>query len=225
MKKEADSIRPFFIKDCALIALATGKRAQNLRELREHLRDISQNSIYYHFWGGLLRARFDNPEYHNDFAIWVAHALHNKILAERLAVIDPVAFATLDDLREEVLDAIEESLNETEFPIWAKRDDQFEFIRFQIVVFDTKVIVTDPRDFVDRLPNMSVGSIFFHFIDGRRRNHDSLDDLQNWLKNWRGEYDDLSTRINCIDPYFASLKQLRDELTEVFITYFQKENR
>lgn len=63
---KADDVEHFFIKDCMLIALATSKRAQNLRELKDHLHDISQNSIYYHFWGGLLRARFDNPEYHNE---------------------------------------------------------------------------------------------------------------------------------------------------------------
>jgi hypothetical protein len=215
---------PFYLKDCTLIALATGKRAQNLRELRELLRDIDSNSIYYHFWGGLLRPRFDNPEYHNDFAIWAANSLHNKNLAERLAVIDPMTFQTLDDLREELIDVIEENLNETEFPTWSKRDDQFEFIRFQLVIFNTKTIVETPKDLVTLLPNISVGSIFFHFIDGRRRNADSLDDFQNWLSNCGEEYIGLRREINKIDPYFASLSQLRSQLTEVFSTYFQEEH-
>ncbi|MBN1850201.1 MAG: hypothetical protein JW932_16635 [Deltaproteobacteria bacterium] len=223
MNQAERKTKPFYIKDCTLIALATGKRAQNLRELREHLREIDPNSIYYHFWGGLLRARFDNPEYHNDFAIWVANSLHNKILAERLAVIDPLAFPTLDQLREELIDVIEESLDETEFPSWSKRDDQFEFIRFQIVVFNTNNVAATPRELAKIMPSMSVGSIFFHFIDGRRRNEDSLDDFQNWLSNFNGEYDDLRDRIHNIDPYFSSLIQLRDELTDVFKVYFKKE--
>jgi septum formation topological specificity factor MinE len=214
---------PFYLKDCALIALATGKRAQNLRELREHLRDIESNSIYYHFWGGLLRPRFDNPEYHNDFAIWAANSIHNKILAERLAIIDPVTFKTLDDLREELIDVIEEYLNENEFPTWSKRDDQFEFIRFQLVIFNTKIIVEKPQDLVGILPNMSVGSIFFHFIDGRRRNSDSLDDFQKWLSNYGEKFNGLRKGIQKIDPYFSSLSRLRKELTEVFNVYF-KEN-
>ena len=104
---ECGVIEPFKIKDCALIAIATGKRAQNLRELRELLRGIDINSIYYHFWGGLLRPRFDNPEYHNDFAIWIANSLHNKTLAERLAVIDPVAYKSLDHLRMELIESID----------------------------------------------------------------------------------------------------------------------
>jgi len=214
---------PFYLKDCTLLAMATGKRAQNLRELRELLRDIDANSIYYHFWGGLLRPRFDDPEYHNDFAIWTANSLHNKLLAERLAVIDPMTFQTLDDLREELIDVIEETLNETEYPTWSKRDDQFEFIRFQLVIFNTKTIVQEPKDLLKVLQNMSVGSTFFHFIDGRRRNADSQDDFQNWLSNFGEKYDDLRARISDIDPYFSSLTQLRRRLVEVFRAYFHEE--
>jgi hypothetical protein len=223
MKTNRPKLEPFYIKDCALIAIATGKRAQNLRELIEHLRSIDQKSIYYHFWGGLLRPRFDDPEYHNDFGIWVAHSLHNKILAERLAVIDPVEFDTLEDLRNELIEIIDESLDETEFPAWAKRDDQFEFMEYQIVVFNTKNSVQHPVNFVTVLPKISVGSIFYHFIDGRRRNPNMVDDFQNWLTSFGDKYTELIYMIGEIDPYFTSLKKLREELADVFNNYFQNQ--
>ncbi|MBN2061601.1 MAG: hypothetical protein JW882_14415 [Deltaproteobacteria bacterium] len=211
----------FNIKDCALIGIASGVRAQNLRELRDLLRNIDTNSIYYHFWGGLLRPRFDNPEYHNDFAIWVARSLHNKTLAERLACIDPVTFKSLEDIRMELIESIEQSLDETEFPTWAKRDDQFEFMRFQIIVFNTHLQVNKPREFTQLLPQMSAGSIFYHFIDGRRRNDNSLDDFQNWLINFIPEHQDLIRAIKCVDPYFSPLTRLRNELSLIFSDYFK----
>ena len=223
IKENRSVVEPFAIKDCALIAIATGKKAQNLRELKDHLGIIDRNSIYYHFWGGLLRPRFDDPEYHNDFAIWIAHSLHNKILAERLAVIDPVEFETLDDLRNELIETIDESLDETEFPTWAKRDDQFEFIRYQIVVFDTDNSIEDPADFINTLPRISVGSIFYHFIDGRSRNSNSVDDFRNWLMSFGDRYADLNYLIGEICPYFTPLIKLREELTGVFASYFQNE--
>ena len=65
--------RPFFVKDCALIALATGLKAQNLKELRDQLQRVDSSSLYYHFWGGLLHAGFEEREYGNDFAEWVRH--------------------------------------------------------------------------------------------------------------------------------------------------------
>jgi hypothetical protein len=214
---------PFFIKDAALIALATGERARNLRELARLLRDIDPNSLYYHFWGGLLRPRFDNPEYHNDFAIWIAHSLRDKALAERLSVIDPVTIGTIEALRERLLDLIEERLDETEFPLWARRDDQFEFIRFQVVIFETPVAVVDPADFVRVLPEVSLGSIFYHFVEARRRNQNDIDDFRNWLAAFGDGYAELGTAISSIPPYFSSLSRLRSELSSAFENYFAAE--
>ena len=221
MDENSSNIKPFEIKDCALIATATGNKAQNVRELKEHLKDISLNSIYYHFWGGLLRPRFDDPEYHNDFAIWVAHSLHNKILAERLAVINPNEFETLEDLRTELIETIDESLDETEYPAWARRDDQFEFIGYQIVAFDTNALVKRPVDFVNMLPKISVGSIFYHFVDGRSRNANRLDDFRNWLLDYGDRYSELNHMIGDICPYFTSLRDLRKELIGIFRDYFR----
>jgi len=214
---------PFAIKDCALLAIATGKRAQNLRELREHLRTIDLGSIYYHFWGGLLRPRFDDPEYHNDFAIWVAHSLHNKVLAERLAVIDPGVYESLEAVKTELIEIIEESLDGTEFPIWAKRDDQFEFIRHQIVVFDTHLTANKPEDLPAILSGISLGSIFYHLVDARRRNDNDLDDFQNWFMSFGSRYAALSEMINDICPYFTPLTKLREQLKTACDTYFHTE--
>ena len=58
---------PFVIKDCALVQIAAGVRAQNVRELRDRLLTVHPGCIDYHFWGGLLRPSFDDPEYANDF--------------------------------------------------------------------------------------------------------------------------------------------------------------
>lgn len=215
------TVSPFSVKDCALIAIATGKRAQNLGELTEHLREVEANSIFYHFWGGLLRPRFDNPEYHNDFAIWVAESLHNKLLAEKLAAIDPSAFESFEDLRNEVIETLEEEMDNAEYPSWARKDSLFDFIRCRLVIFDTKMVVPAPEDFAPLLPNLSLGSIFFHFIDGRRRNHNSLDDFSNWIASFGPPYEDLVGRIGEICPYFAPLNKLREQLSHAFELYVE----
>ena len=215
------TVSPFEVKDCALIAIATGKRAQNLRELCEHLRDIDHDCIYYHFWAGLLRPRFDNPEYHNDFAIWVAHSLHNKELAEKLAIIDPDNIESLEKLRTRLIDTIEEVLDQSQIPDWSKRDDQFEFIRSQIIIFNTRATIPKPKGFVNMIPKMSVGSIFYHFIDSRRRNPGSLDDYRNWLMRFGEEYKELRQMIGEICPYFTPLRTLRSQLHDCFQSYFR----
>jgi len=215
------TVSPFSVKDCALIAIATGRRAHNLRELTERLREVEANSIFYHFWGGLLRPRFDNPEYHNDFAIWVAESLHNKALAEKLAAIDPSVFENIEDLRNEVIETLEEALDDAEYPSWAKKDSLFDFIRCRLVIFDTRRMVPVPENFLLLLPNLSLGSIFFHFIDGRRRNKNSMDDFRNWITSFGPPYEELVRRIGEICPYFTPLNKLREQLSHVFELYFE----
>lgn len=221
IKNNQTYILPFEIKDCALIAKATGKRAQNLRELKDFLSIISLDSIYYHFWGTLLRPRFDDPEYHNDFAIWAENSLHDNMLAERLAVIDPTEFQNMDQLRTEIIEIIEERLDEIDYPLWTKRDMQFEFICSQIIIFNTNKTILKPIDFVTAIPQMSVGSIFYHFIDSRKRLYNSIDDFQNWLISFGEKYYELRLKINEIDPYFSTLTKIREELAIVFRNFFK----
>jgi len=215
-------MEPFGVKDCALIALATGVRAQNLRELRDGIQKVPAASLYQHFWGRLLQPRFDEPEFNNDFAAWASHGLHDKSLAERLSVIDPSDFDDLEGLRQELVETIEIRLDESEFVPWARTDNQFHFILSQIVVFDTRRRLKKPNELARRVRNLSAGSIFYHFIDARRRPPHRVDDFSAWLMGWGDTYAELLPQLAAIDPYFASLKELRRILADLFALYFQE---
>ncbi len=210
---------PFAVKDCTLAAIATGRHAQNLRELRDHLQVVHPGSIYYHFWGGLLQPHFDDPEYNNDFASWVRHALHDTRLAERLGVIDPADFSDMEALRQELLDVIEERLDETEYLQWARHDQRFHFIRSQIVVFDTGRSIRHPRELASIVPTLSLGSIYYHVIDARRREPQRVDDFRAWLSRFDGNYTNLCDRLAEVDPYFITLADLRAQVTSIFAAY------
>ncbi len=212
-------VEPFVVKDCVLAAIATGRRAQNLRELRDHLQVVHPGSVYYHFWGCLLRPRFDDPEYNNDFASWARHALHDIRLAERLGVIDPADFTDIETLRQELIDIIEERLDETEFLNWAGRDKQFYFVRAQTVVFDTGRRLLHPNELPAAIPVLSLGSIYYHLIDARRREPQFTDDFRSWLERWGGQYADLGQQLAEIDPYFIPLAELRTQLTTIVRSY------
>ena len=114
MNQKETVFESFAVKDCAVVAIATGRHALNLRELREHLISVDPDSIYHHFWGGLLRPRFDDPEYNNDFAAWAYRGLHESKLAERLGVIDPSDYTDLETLRQDLIDIIEEAQNHSD---------------------------------------------------------------------------------------------------------------
>jgi hypothetical protein len=216
-------VDPFAVKDCTLVAISTGKNAQNLRELRDRLEAIPQSCIYYHFWGGMLRPGFDEPEYQNDFAAWAWRSLHDKSLAERLALVDPTQFKDLEDLRRELIEVVEDRLDESEFVPWAKAEQRFQFIRSQIAVFDTGSRLDHPGQLAGAVAHMSLGSIFYHFIDARRRTAKRMSDFHAWLLHFGEEYACVVQGLSAIDPYFTTLAELRDDLGKVFLQCHARE--
>lgn len=216
--KKADRAAPgaFLVRDCALIALATGKKARLLQTFRQIVAEIDAASIYHHFWGGLLQPRFEEREYNNDFASWVQRGLHDAVLAEQLASINPLAFSELEALRREILDLIDARLDEVDHLAWLPATQQFEFICAQIVVFDANRQLTAPEELVEVVPRLSTSSIFYHFVDARRRTADGRDDFSDWLMAFDGRYEPLRQRLAGVDPYFGNLSELREELSEVF---------
>jgi hypothetical protein len=208
------SVGPFAVKECALVAIATGKKAQSLREMVDILPTIDSGSIYYHFWGALLRPRFDSPEYNNDFAEWAYHSLRDLTLAERLAVINPTDFPDLENLRHHLIELIEQRMDEVEWLAWIPVH-AFQFIRSQIVVLDTRKTIQEPQDLVEVIRTMSLTSVFYHFIDARRRPPESFDDFSIWLAGFGDRYKALCDQLALLDPYFNTLAELREQLAEL----------
>ncbi len=214
----------FHVRDCALVRMSTGFRAQTLREFKECIERVPESSIYHHFWGRFLQPQFDEPEYNNDFAAWVYHSLHEKALAEKLSVIDPTEFEDIESIRQELIERIEDYLFEYEFVPWARADEQFYFVQSQLVVLDTGLNLNEPKDLREAVPLMSPGSIFYHFIDARRRTPEKTNDFSAWLVGWGKEYEPLANSFKQMDPYFSSLETLRTMIHQECIAFFNGGN-
>jgi hypothetical protein len=205
----------FTVMDCAILARTTGHQVQSLRELRDALLEVEPESIYYHFWAGLLRPAFDDPEFMNDFAVWVGRELRDLKLAECLAMVDPSAPPTIEDLREELVEVVESRLDELDRPLWVGRDRQFNFLAARVTVIPTRHRLEHPSELSGLLPQLSRGSLFYHFVDARRRREDGLDDLRAWLIGLDGgRFDPLVERLAAVDPFQGSLARLRAQLAE-----------
>lgn len=213
---------PFFVKNCALASIATGERANSLLEFREKLATVDEGCIYYHFWGGRMNPQFIHSQYHNDFSSWAYYRLHDQVLAERLSIIDPTEFNSLEELRQEVLETIDRRLDDYEIVLWTKREDRFHFIRSTIIVFESITTVNRPEDLGKVISTLPPSSIFYHFIDARTRSPEKIDDFSTWLKIFGDQYDLLIQKILAIDPYFLSLTQLREELSQVVQSHFSE---
>jgi hypothetical protein len=202
--------------DCALTIISTGRSAQNLRELRDHLASVPAPSLSHHFYESLLRPAFDDPEFRNDFALWARDQLNDAALAERLAVIDPLEFPDLEDLRQMLLDVVEDHLAETSEVPQARRGREFHFLRSQFVIFTTGFQAQTPAELAQLLPQLSTGSIFYHFVEARRRLPLLLDDFSVWLATWGPSYDSLRADLSNVDFQLWTLNEIKERIARCF---------
>ncbi len=196
------------------MTIATGVRAQNLREFRDGLLAVPEASIHHHFWGRLLTPRLDEPEYSNDFASWAFRGLGEKALAERLSAIDPTEQEDGESIRQRLVEILEQTLDDHEHVPWAHSDQLFHFLRGKLVIFRTGTQIAHPSELPGALAHMGTGSIFLHYIDAQRRNPDHCDDFCLWLDSWGPDYEQLKMRLHELDPFFSSLKEIRRMLIE-----------
>ncbi|MBW6503480.1 hypothetical protein K0B90_04285 [bacterium] len=206
---------PFEVKDCALLARMSGlPPAFNLRELRERVAACSENVLFHHYCETTLRSTFDNPDYRNDFAVWSKLYLGDRVLAERLGILDPYSFPSLGELRAATLEVIDERLGELTMIPWARPGDEFFFMEATTVIFSAGMRIAHPSDLADAIRKMTNGSVYFHFLEARRRPPFGKDDFTSWLfENEDGERNRLYIEaLASIDIYFHSLADLRKEL-------------
>lgn len=210
-------VDPFMVTDCALIVIATGEKAYNLRDLHDRLqRTDEQGVMFFHFWDGLLRPDFMDQEFQNDFASWAYHDLHDRRLAERLSILNPGNFDTMRQLRQRVIEIIEDRMDEYDFDPRIDAENPFFLMRSQIVIFDTRIRMETPEDLGQFIPHMSLGSVFYHFIDACRRTKSGHNDFTEWLWAWDEHHRRLGNAIASLDPYFKSLMEIRENLSSLF---------
>lgn len=213
------SLTPFVIKDCSLAAIATGLHAGSLIDLRDILLTVDIGCIYYHFWGGKLRPSFVHPTQHNDFASWVNHQLHEEALAEQLNILNPTSFDSLELLRQAMVRIIEDTLDKMNVVVWTRKTGYFHFTHSKLIVFNTGKTIPSVPELLPAIEKMSDGSIFYHFIDARRREEHGLDDFRAWLMNFGTGYEELMAKIAAIDLYFLSLNEIKERLIDILKEY------
>jgi hypothetical protein len=204
---------PFKIRDCTIITRMGGvDTAVNLRELRERIARCSVEVLFHHFCETHIRPTFDDPEFRNDFAIWAARQLRDRVLAERLGVINPYTFSNMEELREHVLDTLDERLSEVGFNQWVQPGRDFRFMRAATVIFETGLELLKPEDLVLAVPHISTSSVYFHFIEARRRTENYTDDFSLWLEGFGRGVEPMIESLRSIDFYFLTLPEIKESL-------------
>jgi small-conductance mechanosensitive channel len=192
----------------------TGKKARNLPELLETLKEMPDSVIYYHTHHFLEEFQFLTPEPANDFALWVNDAIDDPILSEKLANIDTFEFNNIRDLKARIASVIDEHIKKSPGSRNAPDGREFHFIKSISVILPTQYIAHDLREFIEILRNITIDSLYFHTFESRLRLEKGVNDFSIWLQDSLGE-NDLAAQIAYLDPYNLTLENLRTSIIQL----------
>ncbi len=205
---------PFAFMACLELREFVGLRAENERQLAQLLDEVPLDSIYYHTHGFLLRPRLLAGAYPNDFATWVDVHVRDRVLGERLAMVDPADFTTLQALREELVSVVDEHLRRIGVVPQVISGDPFEFIQSRIVEIPTGVEARTLQELRDALLEIDQSALYFHLVEARLRLGRGRNDFAAWLERGLG-LPELATRVQAVNPYAGSLEQARARLIAI----------
>jgi hypothetical protein len=196
---------------CSELIQILGLRADDERELAEILADVPLDSVHYHTHGHFLRHGFVGAPYGNDFASWAATEVRDRVLGERLAVVSPLDFATLEGLREEILTIIDDHLSHMSIVPRVIFGEPFDFMQSRLVPVSTGVTAGSLEEFRAGLAGAHPSALYFHAIESQRRLPRAGTDFAVWLREVLGR-PDLAAAFDRVEIYSGSLERLRSEL-------------
>ncbi|HKC96215.1 MAG TPA: DUF5752 family protein [Nitrospira sp.] len=125
-----------------------GKRAQDVHRVLEIIiEEVPADGIYYHTHGYYLRHPYTQELDPNDFATWVARHAQDRVLGERLGVVDPFNFDDTEARRAEMVGLTRDDLDHASLPVSARVSEPFEFIRSHVSEMDLYLEVATYQEF------------------------------------------------------------------------------
>ncbi|MEA3296590.1 MAG: DUF5752 family protein, partial [candidate division Zixibacteria bacterium] len=92
--------------------------------------------------------------------------------------------------------------------------EDFRFMRAVTVIFDCDLELKTPVDLIEQLPQFTPSSVYYHFIEARRRTLEGLDDFSTWLVDFGTGTETLLDALLGIDFYYLTLPELKETLIE-----------
>lgn len=212
VKNQAKETDPFVFRKCVTIMKSTGKRACNLRELREVISSISTESIFHHTYQFFMKNH--SMEFTNDFAQWIADYLEEKILAERLSNIDPYSFKDVNELRGSILKIIDEHLQDFPQQRGVFPGNEFYFNETATIVFPLGIKAKNLAEFLIAIRYVDGESIYYHFYEARTRLDSPYDDFSNWFEHSLNKKE-LAENVRSIDPFMHNIEGIRENIIEI----------
>ena len=212
--RRADS--PFRFVSCMELREVMGQRAMDEQRLLELIEEVPADSIYYHTHSYYLRHAYTQGLFPNDFATWVTLHAHDRMLGERLGILDPFEFDGIEQLRGEILAIMGEHLSHIKTVPRATSGEPFEFVRSHVIEADLDLETWTLREFRDALAHVEVGAIYNHVCEARLRKGRLSGDFADWLSVEDGlSLPELAARVAKIGCLGLSLEGMREQIVRL----------
>lgn len=209
MKKGA--LNPFTFMTSSSLVTVTDRRAYNVMELLESIKEVSGASIYHHSHQAYREWQtLDRPPIH-DFGYWVSEVLKEKGLGERLAAVDPTQFDNIRSFRNRLIEVIEDYLSNNPIIKQAPQGSQFNFCESISVILDTGVSAGNLDEFIEALGKITSRSLYHHLFEARIRLHRCDNDFSIWFREQMAA-PEIADEISRLDISVKNLEQLRAHL-------------
>jgi hypothetical protein len=202
---------PFHFLGCWELREMLGRRAYDARELLEHLEEVPLDSIYFHTHSCFLRERTLRGAYPNDFATWAAIQVRDRVLGEKLGIVDPQDVPDMERLRGEVVSLIDDHLSQVGSVPRVIHGEPFYFMQSRVLEIPTGVKARTLREFRDALADVDTAVVYLHVLEARGRKGRRRNDFAAWIEEQLG-LSDLAAAVARLTPFPFGLEPLRRRL-------------
>jgi hypothetical protein len=202
---------PFHFSGCWELREMLGRRAWDERELLEHLEEVPLDSIYFHTHSCFLRERALRGAYPNDFATWAAIQVRDRVLGEKLGILDPRDAPDLESLRVELVSLIEDHLSQVGSVPRVIFGEPFYFMQSRVLEIPTGVKVRTLAEFRDALTTVDIAVVYVHVVEARGRKGRRRNDFAGWLEEQLG-LGALAAEVARLNPSPLGLEEVRRRL-------------
>jgi hypothetical protein len=220
IKKIAE--HPFLFVGCWELREMLGRSARDEQQLLETIEEIPLDSIYYHTHSFFLRHKYIAGPYPNDFATWAAIQVRDRVLGERLGVLDPYDFDSLESLRAEIVTIIEEHLSQLQIIPRAIYGEPFHFMQSRIIEVPMGLQARTLTEFREILATVDASVVYYHTFEAILRLGRRKGDFSLWMEE-QLDLSELAQKISRLDPYMTSLEVIRHRIIKLCDEVLEKE--
>lgn len=193
-----------------------GRKATNIYELLDGIKEVPEASLYYHTHKLLKQHHYLVPEPPNDFAYWIRNVLIQPKLGEMIASINIAGLNNLEELRNRLIYIFENNDREG-YGINCQKGFEFQFMSCKTFCFKNKYEAANLTEFNEILQTIDINSFYLNIFDSKLRTGNHRNNFAIWFESI-GETE-LADRISNIDPYTLTIEGLRIQIINLIKRY------